>query len=532
MRVLIVDDQKIPRVTVGAILSDAGYTVKTAASGAEGLERARSWLPDVVVLDVQMPGMDGFQVVEHLKQDAETAPIPVIFLTAESPTDDLVVRGLELGAYDFLNKGCSRAELLARVGAMARIKRSHDEMAALAGLSDVLLQTLDPAEMADRLIGQVTRTFRADAALLVLPGTTDSPDVRASLGFASDGAPFFHLVDTLLDQIHAANSTSDVVVLQDALHVDSQAEFAFNSTAVAYVRRAEQRPLLLGIFSRSGKDFQHPGEARLLGMLAQQATLALDNAILHTAAREQAKTLERQATQLERAMTERSRFFASMSHELRTPINAILGYSELLTDGLYGVLEEKQQHAAERVVGSARHLLDLVNDVLDISKLEAGKIEVVPEPTDLAALLRDIVTSVQLQAEAKGLDLVVDAPGPARITTDPGRVRQIVLNLLSNAVKFTDEGTIRLSLHLAPHWAEVQVSDTGPGVPPEDRDRIFSEFEQTGFAAARGGTGLGLAISRRLAQLLGGSLHLQSTVGEGSTFVLQLPLGRGEAVTG
>ncbi|HEX2188010.1 MAG TPA: hybrid sensor histidine kinase/response regulator [Longimicrobiaceae bacterium] len=525
-RVLVVDDQRIPRVAVSSSLVQAGHEVAAEEDGPAGIERAREWRPDVVVLDVHMPGMDGFQVVDRLKQDPETAPIPVIFLTADAPTDDLVVRGLESGAYDFLNKGCSRAELLARVGAMARVKRSYDETSALARISDVLVQTLDPAELGRRLAGVVCHALRADAGLLVLPGTPERPDVRAGVGIATDDPRFFALVDRLFDRCRPGDSGSDAYMLDDgdAEALAAQVETDFRSVAAACVRRAGSRPTLLAVFSGREDAFRHPGDAPLLGLLARQATLALDNAILHAESREQARALEEQAIRLERAMSDRSRFFASMSHELRTPINAILGYGQLLREGVYGALEEKQEDAAERLVTSARHLLELVNDVLDISKLEAGKLEVIPEPTDLAELLRDMASTLELQARDKGLELRVETPDGFPMTTDPARVRQIVLNLLSNAVKFTDRGEVRLEMERNGAWVEVRVADTGPGIAVEDQQRVWDEFEQTASAVSRGGTGLGLAISRRLAALLGGTLSLDSHPGEGSTFTLRLPL--------
>jgi signal transduction histidine kinase len=246
--------------------------------------------------------------------------------------------------------------------------------------------------------------------------------------------------------------------------------------------------------------------------------------VLHAQTRQQARTLEEQAAALEHAMTERSRFFASMSHELRTPINAILGYGELLREGVYGELSPTQSGALVRVVHSGRHLLELVNDVLDISKLEAGKLEIYWEPTGLALLLRDLSATVELQARDRKLSLDLDLAEEVTVMTDPGRVRQIVLNLLSNAIKFTDEGGVRLVLRTFGRWAEVRVEDTGPGIDPADQERVFQEFEQSRTAAGRGGTGLGLPISVRLAGLLGGSLTRHSEPGQGSVFTLRLPL--------
>ena len=167
-RILVVDDQKISRLTLAGILGEAGHEVRAEGSGPEGLESARSWLPDVVILDVHMPGMDGFEVVARLKEDPVTESIPVVFLTGDPPTDELVVRGLELGAYDFLSKGCSKAELLARVSVMDRIKRSHDELSAIARISDALLRSVDPETLAREFVAEARSVFRAEAAVLAI----------------------------------------------------------------------------------------------------------------------------------------------------------------------------------------------------------------------------------------------------------------------------------------------------------------------------------------------------------------------------
>ena len=308
----------------------------------------------------------------------------------------------------------------------------------------------------------------------------------------------------------------------------AQAGLPFRSFAAVRVQRAGMDPMLLAVFGKGEAAFTGAGAARLLEILGRQAALALDNAILHAQTRQQTRTLRDQAAKLERAMTERSRFFASMSHELRTPINAVLGYSQLLSEGIYGPLTESQGGVLNRVMGSARHLLELVNDVLDISKIEAGKMEMYPERIDLALLLREVTTSVELQARDKGLELTVEGPRRFAMVTDPGRVRQIVLNLLSNAVKFTDVGGVTARLDVVGGCVDLRVSDTGAGIAPDDLERIFREFEQADAAAGKGGTGLGLAISRRLAELLGGTLRAESTLGEGSVFILRLPMAEGD----
>ena len=227
--------------------------------------------------------------------------------------------------------------------------------------------------------------------------------------------------------------------------------------------------------------------------------------------------------QLQRATTVKDRFFAQMSHELRTPINAVLGYGTLLQEGFGGELSGKGQEMLGRILRSARHLLELVNDVLDISKLEAGKIQIHPRDVDLAALARETLPTVEPQAAAKRIALELRAPEALAMRTDPARVRQILLNLLSNAVKFTPEGG-RVTVTVADrgqHGVSLAVEDTGTGIAAEHLESIFAEFVQVGSRSD--GTGLGLAISRRLSRLLCGDLRVTSTVGQGSCFTLALP---------
>ncbi|CAN5150095.1 hypothetical protein BH20GEM2_BH20GEM2_16080 [soil metagenome] len=530
-RVLVVDDQRIPRVTLAAILGEAGHAVVTEGTGLEGIARARVWSPDVIVLDVHMPEMDGFQVVERLKRDPETAATPVIFLTAEPPTDDLIVRGLDLGAYDFLSKGCSKAELLARVGVMARIKRGNDELSAVARISDTLIRSLDPRDLSRLFVEQTCEVFRADAALFVRPQPEGMPPLRMGDGIDLTEPLSDRLIETLLNRLGEQASESDVIPPEQIPGPAGAIirRYGFRSAIATRVEHDGHSPTLLAVFTERKDGFRRESDAPLLHLLARQATIALDNALLHVQTRQQAKKMEEQAEALEQAISQRSRFFASMSHELRTPINAVLGFSDLLREGTYGPLTEKQSAAVDKVSRSARQLLELINDILDISKIEAGKFEVFREWTDLAALVRDTVTSVELQAGEKGLEMQVETPGELLVDTDPARVRQVVLNLLSNAVKYTDEGRVHIALLPNANggdpggWIEIRVTDTGPGIAPEDRDRVFEEFEQAEGASSRGGTGLGLAISRKLAALLGGELRLESEVGTGSTFTLRLP---------
>lgn len=234
--------------------------------------------------------------------------------------------------------------------------------------------------------------------------------------------------------------------------------------------------------------------------------------------------------ELAAASEAKSTFLRSMSHEFRTPLNSIIGFSGLMGKGLAGEVNDEQRYQLSLVEQSGRHLLALVNDVLDLSRIEAGRVQLSIAETDLNSLVGSLVDSVGPDAEAKGIYLTFQAaehlPAAAVYRSDARRVGQIVLNLLANAVKFTSEGgvTARVFQH-APGTIGISVADTGPGIPAEDLERVFEEFTQSSYVPGAGehGTGLGLAISRHLARLLGGSLTVTSRVGHGSTFTLLLP---------
>ncbi|HEX8318135.1 PAS domain-containing sensor histidine kinase [Longimicrobium sp.] len=235
--------------------------------------------------------------------------------------------------------------------------------------------------------------------------------------------------------------------------------------------------------------------------------------------------LAERSAELERALATRSRFYAAMSHELRTPINAVIGYTELILEGIFGPVVEQQRDALERSARAARHLLELVNDVLDLSKIEAGRIEVEVEEVVPGDLVAELMDTVRPMAEENGVALEMTPGGSPclPVVTDPRRVRQIVLNLLSNAIKFGGGKPVSVSCRgLGDGGVEIVVADQGRGIDPADQARIFEEFVQIDRQSGTG-TGLGLPISRRLAQLLGGSIRVASAPGQGSTFTLRLP---------
>jgi len=236
--------------------------------------------------------------------------------------------------------------------------------------------------------------------------------------------------------------------------------------------------------------------------------------------------LRRVYRELESASRHKSEFLANMSHELRTPLNAIIGFSQVLRERMFGEINEKQREYLEDILSSGNHLLSLINDVLDLSKVEAGQIELEINRFSLREALERGLVMVRERATKDGVQLVLELDPAAEVVEgDERRIRQVIFNLLSNAVKFTPPGG-RVELKSARHDGEVRVSvrDTGPGIAAEDQERIFEEFQQTEAGAGqREGTGLGLALSKRLVELHGGRIWVDSEPGEGSAFVFTLP---------
>src|SRR5262245_5926232 len=263
-----------------------------------------------------------------------------------------------------------------------------------------------------------------------------------------------------------------------------------------------------------------PDIVNLLQAFASQSSLAIYNARLF-------HEIERKSEQLAVASQHKSQFLANMSHELRTPLNAILGYTELMLDGLYGELPSKTTEVLERVQKNGTHLLGLINDVLDLSKIEAGQLALSLDEYSLKDVVQTVVSATESLASAKKLPLRVDvADGLPLGQGDARRIAQVLLNLVGNAIKFTDRGEVRIVAQMANAMFSVAVADTGPGIPAAEQARIFREFHQVDSSNTKkkGGTGLGLAIAKRIVELHGGRIWVKSELGKGSTFHFELPV--------
>ncbi len=402
VKLLMVDDRPENLLALEAILEPLGQNLVRAASGEEALRKLLADDFAVILLDVQMPIMNGFEVAKIMKSREKSRYIPIIFLSAISKDDEYVFEGYSVGAVDYVFKPFNPEVLKSKVNVFVDLYLKQREIQRQAG------QILDSEKRA---------------------------------------------------------------------------------------LEAEHRSRFLEAEAES---------ARMVFKLNEE--------------------LKRRQTALEQAMGARNRFYASMSHELRTPINAVIGYSTLMLDNIYGPLNEKQAQGLERTLKAARHLLELVNDVLDLSKIEAGKIELALQPVSFPAIIEDLFVTVRPLADEYGSELSLRQERESvSIVSDPRRVRQILLNLLSNAIKFGDGKPIEVCCKRTEEaGVTVEVIDHGVGIAQADQERVFEEFVQVS-ETKQPGTGLGLPISKRLAKMLDGDLSVKSGLGEGSTFCLSLP---------
>ncbi|HEX8455641.1 MAG TPA: ATP-binding protein [Longimicrobium sp.] len=627
LTVLNVDDYPAALYATSRVLRQAGYRVLEATTGAEALARAGE-CPDLIILDVNLPDVDGFEVARRIKADPETATIPLLHMSAAYRDPEHRALGLEGGADAYLAQPVEPRELLATIRALLRVReaesvvrQSEERLRVLASATADVVWTTDAegrlstdlpgwrdltGQSTDELLGwgwldavhpdDRPRTAQAWDDAVREQGTYDTEyRLRMRDGgyrtFLARGVPVFEPGGEIREWVGLCTDVEDRRRAEDRQRFLSDAGAVLAASLEAErmpARLAELAvPLLADCFSLELHPFEGgermvasapdrnalpalpalpaaleerlaagetlalgPGElpgvrsylaapliargemlgsvriatgpsgrtldradAEALGELARRVALAVDNARLYTAALDASET--------------KSEFLATMSHELRTPMNAILGYADLLDAEVAGPLTDAQREQLNRIGASARHLLQLIDEILTFSRIEAGREQVSVERFDLAELARDTAEMVEPMARGKDLRFPVDTSAdPLWVVSDPGKVRQILLNLLSNAVKFTEAGEVRLAVRAEDDEAVLRISDTGIGIAPEQQGRIFDAFWQVEQSSIRraGGTGLGLSVTRHLVDMLGGTVEVASTVGEGSTFTVRIPL--------
>ena len=410
---------------------------------------------------------------------------------------------------------------------------SRDEIGRLAGAYNQMLATLNRADVSLRQSGKKYRDIFDNAVMGIYQSTPEG---------------LYRSVNPTLARIFGYTTPEEMI----ADVKDIRREVYVNpEDRTRFMRTLEQKDVVRGFeteFKRrdgsrfwvsiNGKAVRDAQgnvvhyEGTIEDITAQKLAereLATYRAHLEKLVKERTAELEIAKDRAEAADRIKSAFLATMSHELRTPLNSIIGFTGILLQGIVGPLNDEQKKQLGMVRGSAQHLLSLINDVLDISKIEAGQLRMTDEPFDLREALEKTVASARPLAEKKGLALsCAVSDGIDRITADRRRVEQVLLNLISNAVKFTERGSVTVECRSDGDQVRISVTDTGIGIRPEDRETIFQAFRQVDSGVNRRyeGTGLGLPISRRLVELMGGRIEIESEWGSGSTFSFSLPRER------
>lgn len=408
LNILIVDDNKNNLLSLRSLIEEYIDQVQVleADSGVSALNVLMKQEVDLIILDVQMPDLDGFETAALIRSRKKTQQIPLVFLTAAYKTEEFKQKGYAIGAADYLTKPIDTPQLISKINTYLRfIQLEHQ-------------------------------------------------------------------------------------------HHQYEQELA---------RKVQERTAELLVVNRSLR--QEIAERQ---QIEDKLKLAKDTA--------------------ETANQIKSQFLATMSHELRTPLNAILGYSEMVKEEAIESGYEEFLPDLNKVIASGKHLLVLINDVLDLSKIETGEMKLYNETFKITDLVNEVVQTIQPYVEDTGNNLVVDSESDwGEMCADLTKIRQILLNLLDNAVKFTTQGTVTFKvtsqINQTSSWLYFQVSDTGIGLTEEQSKHLFQIFTQVDSSSTRkyGGTGLGLAISQRFAEMMGGQLTVQSTPGQGSTFTVRLP---------
>lgn len=499
----MVDDHPENLLTLEAVLDAPDYNLIRAHSGMEALRLLLKEEFSLILLDVCMPGLNGFDTAAMIRERPKTRNIPIIFITAVNKTEEDVANGYSVGAVDYIIKPFNPEELKRKVAALAGVQKANEVFRR-----DQTAPQKEPKE---------------PAGVQPEPGI-DHPHyrsltnaIRQILWIAQpDGAidffnqPWFTYTGLTFEQ-------SEGWGWKKAIHPEE-----LPSVLDAWIKALQQEreyQIECRLKQADGSHRWHQMRA-LPERDSQGRILAWLGTSIDIDIQKQAQERAESATRL------KSEFVANVSHELRTPLNAIIGYSALLSQGLYGPIVETQMAVVESIQRNASGLLELINNLLDLSKIESGQLPTSIEPVDLKQLLPAAFDVAKLLIKEKKIEVAWNIQADLKtIQSDSLKVRQIFLNLLANAIKFTRQGSIAISAANAEGGVLLSVQDTGIGIKEEHLSLIFEPFRQIDGSMTReaNGSGLGLAIVKRLLEALHGTIGVQSEFGKGSTFTVFLP---------
>ena len=526
-RILIADDDPERLRSSVERLQQEGFTVLSAQDGLEALDRAREELPDAIILNLLLRRIDGLRVCEILKSNPATTNIPVLLTAGVHVDADEGQRALAAGADRFLSDlsplstGSGRElgsqDLVQAVRTMLGAEPELEERPILLAIDD------DPDNRAFLTKAVAKQGFEVVTAPNATQARRQLDSRRPALIFLDVQMPEESGLALLPQMLR--DYPESVVVMMTAYGSEQVAAEALRGGADDYIAKPIDLQRLRALLERNLDKQRLRAERQSLVARLKDSNRYLMRQ--HAALRRADEEILQINRQLEQSNRYKSEFLANMSHELRTPLNAVLGFSEILLDATMNLTSGERTEFLRNIHSSGQHLLGLINDILDLAKIEAGKMELHAEEMPVAEALQEVTSILEPMARQQGLQLIMAGLADVGvIMADRSKFKQVLYNLLSNAVKFTPPpGQITITVKDSPEHLTVSVHDTGIGMKEEDLPKLFREFEQIDGSYTRRyqGTGLGLALCRRFVEMHGGRIWAESHFGKGSTFTFTIP---------
>ncbi|MBD1845951.1 response regulator [Cyanobacteria bacterium FACHB-63] len=479
--ILVIDDTPENLNLLSTMLIDRGYKVRSVTKGSTGIRGAQVMPPDLILLDVNMPQMNGYEVCEHLKADDRTRDIPIIFISALEAVNDKV-KAFQAGGVDYITKPFQIEEVLARIETHLTLRRLQNQ---LRSQNEQLQQEIHERQYAEEKFATIFRQSPNPIAIVTIP---EGRFIEVNSSFLTiSGYSLDEVIDCTIAQLHLGRDI-------DAFMRRLQTRTAFHNLEFELLTRSQTKKNIL---------------------------LSVDHVELNGIS--YALLIANDITERKRLENE---FISLVSHELRTPLTSMMGSLDLLSSGQLGSLTEQGQHVLNIGVKNAERLIRLINDILDLERIRSGKITMNLRSCNLADLMTQATEEMQAMASCSNIQLITE-PLSLLLTVDPDRIVQTLTNLLSNAIKFSQpENKVWMQAQSTISSLCITVRDQGRGIPPHQLQAIFDRFQQVDASDARqkGGTGLGLAICRNIVEQHGGKIWVESIVNQGSTFYIELPL--------